>query len=128
MQIMMVKKLKERAQVVHVKFLENLSYLGVAENKVSLPSLPQEEYVAGTICCSQILWIRNQLGYFSLKYSGILIFCDNTSAINVSKNPNQHFKSKHIDPYHIELLNPYHFIRDHIQKKEIELVFVYMKH
>jgi len=43
--------------------------------------------------------------------------CDNTSAINLSKNPIQHFRSKHIEIKH-------HFIRDHVQKKDITLSFV----
>ena len=43
--------------------------------------------------------------------------CDNTSAINISKNPIQHFRTKHIDIKH-------HFIRDHVLKGDIELEFV----
>ena len=43
--------------------------------------------------------------------------CDNTSAINLSKNPVLHFRTKHIEIRH-------HFIKDHIQKGDIELVFV----
>jgi hypothetical protein len=35
----------------------------------------------------------------------------------LSKNPIQHSRSKHIEIKH-------HFIRDHVNKKEIELVFV----
>ena len=50
------------------------------------------------------------------KYS-YFFFCDNTSAINLSKNPIQHSRSKHIEIKH-------HFIRDHVQKKNIALSFV----
>ncbi|XP_073222091.1 uncharacterized mitochondrial protein AtMg00240-like [Cicer arietinum] len=38
-------------------------------------------------CCSQVLWIKNQLEDYSVWYSHIPIYCDNTSAINLSKNP-----------------------------------------
>jgi len=67
--------------------------------------------------CSQVLWVRNQLEDFSIRYENIPIFCVNTSAINLSKNPIQHSRSKHIEIKH-------HFIRDHVNKKEIELIFV----
>jgi hypothetical protein len=49
------------------------------------------------------------------KYS--YFFCDNASAINLSKNPIQHSRSKHIEIKH-------HFIRDHDQEKNIALSFV----
>ena len=50
-------------------------------------------------------------------YTNIPILCDNTSAVNLVKNPIRHSKSKHIDIKH-------HFIRDHVQKEDIELSFI----
>ena len=47
----------------------------------------------------------------------ISIRCDNTSAINLSKNPVQHSRSKHIEIRH-------HFIRDHVQNENVVLDFV----
>ena len=43
--------------------------------------------------------------------------CDNTSAINLSKNPIQHSRSKHIEIRH-------HFPCDHAQKGDIVLQHV----
>ena len=43
--------------------------------------------------------------------------CDNTNAINISKNLIQHSRIKHIDIKH-------YFICDHILKGDIELEFV----
>ena len=43
--------------------------------------------------------------------------CDNTSAINLSKNPIQHSRIKHIEIRH-------HFLRDHVQKGDNTLEFV----
>ena len=43
--------------------------------------------------------------------------CDNTSAINLSKNPIQHSRTKHIEIRH-------HFLRDHTQKGDIVLQFI----
>ena len=63
------------------------------------------------------MWIKYQLEDFNLSYTKILILCDNTFAIKLAKNPIQHSRSKHIDIKH-------HFIRDHVQKEDIELSFV----
>lgn len=42
------------------------------------------------------------------------IYCDNISAISISKNPIQHNRMKHIDIRH-------HFIRDLVESKQISL-------
>ncbi|CAJ2651723.1 unnamed protein product [Trifolium pratense] len=86
------------------------------QNTIAL-STTEAEYVSAANCCSQVIWIKNQLEDFSLRYTNIKILCDNTSAINLSKNPIQHSRSKHIEIKH-------HFIRDHVCKKDVELIFV----
>ena len=50
----------------------------------------------------------------------VVMFCDNTSAINISKNPVMHFKTKHI-------AIKYHFVRELVQDKEIRLEYVNSK-
>ena len=45
------------------------------------------------------------------------ILCDNTSAINLSKNPIQHSRTKHIEIRH-------HFLRDHVQKGDVVIKFI----
>ena len=47
----------------------------------------------------------------------LTVFCDNTSAINNSKNPVQHSRTKHIDIRH-------HFIRDLIESKTMSLEYI----
>jgi len=54
---------------------------------------------------------------YGVKLEKVPLYCDNTSAINLTKNPIQHSKTKHIEIRH-------HFIRDHIQKSDIEIMFV----
>ncbi|XP_017228583.1 uncharacterized protein LOC108203891 [Daucus carota subsp. sativus] len=49
--------------------------------------------------------------------NGIPIFCDNTSATAISDNPIQHSRAKHIDVRH-------HFIREHIEKGIVKLIYV----
>jgi hypothetical protein len=46
-----------------------------------------------------------------------IIYCDNTSAISLSKNPIQHSKSKHIPI-------KYHYLRDWAENKNIKLEYV----
>ena len=52
-----------------------------------------------------------------MRYTKIPILCDNTSAINLAKNLIQHSRSKYID-----IKND--FIKDYVQKGDIELCFV----
>lgn len=50
----------------------------------------------------------------------IVMFCDNTSAIDMSKNPVMHPKTKHI-------AIKYHFVRELVQDKEIRLEYIHTK-
>ena len=60
----------------------------------------EAEYVATASCCAQLLWIRQQFKDFCVDTGCIPIYCNNTSAINISKNPCQHKRTKHIDIRH----------------------------
>ena len=55
-------------------------------------STAEAEYVAVSSCCVQILWLKQQLLDFDIKFSHIPIMCDNTSAINLIKNIVLHSK------------------------------------
>ena len=80
-------------------------------------STAKAEYVAAGSCCAQILWMKQQLKDYGIKLDHIPIKCDNTSAINLSKNPVMHSRTKHIDIRH-------HFIRDHVLKGDCVLEFI----
>ena len=54
---------------------------------------------------------------YGLIFNKIPIMCDNTSAIMISKNPVLHSRTKHIEIRH-------HFIRDHVEKGNIELIHI----
>ena len=77
-------------------------------------SSTEAEYIAATSCCAQVLWFKQQLSDLGLKFSEVPILCDNTSAISLAKNPVHHQRTKHIDVRH-------HFLRDHVQKKDIKV-------
>jgi len=79
-------------------------------------STAEVEYVVAASCCAQLLWIRQQLKDFCADIGCVLIFYDNTSAINIAKNPCQHKRTKYIDIHH-------HFLRDNIEKGLISMNF-----
>ena len=58
-----------------------------------------------------------QLLDYGLHLDHIPIKCDNTSAINLSKNPVLHSRTNHIEIRH-------HFLKDHVQKGDCILEFV----
>ena len=61
--------------------------------------------------------MKQTLSDFGLTFSHVPIKCDNTSAISISNNNEQHSRTKHIEIGH-------HFLRDHTQKGDITLDFV----
>ena len=85
------------------------------QNTVAL-STAEAEYVAAAACCSQVLWIKQQLRDFGIKFNCITIYCDNTSAICISKDPVHHSRVKHIHIRH-------HFLKDNVEKGLIKLDF-----
>ena len=93
-----------------------VSWHSKKQSSVAL-STAEAEYMAITNCCTQVLWMKYQLLDYGVKLDKTPIKCDNTSAINLSKNPIQHSRTKHIEIRH-------HFLRDHVQKGHIELEFI----
>ena len=51
---------------------------------------------------------------YDFHYDHIKIFCSNTSIIHMTKNVNQHSKTKHIEIR-------YHFLRDYYEKGDIKI-------
>ncbi|WVZ53116.1 hypothetical protein U9M48_004102 [Paspalum notatum var. saurae] len=77
----------------------------------------EAEYVAAASCCSQLLWMKATLSDFGLRFGRIPLLVDSTSAISVAKNPVLHTRTKHIDVR-------FHFLRDHYEKGDIDLVHI----
>jgi len=50
-------------------------------------STAQAEYIAVGSCCTQLLWMKTLLGDYGFSQDTMVINNDNTSAINISKNP-----------------------------------------
>ena len=80
-------------------------------------STAEAEYVAAASCCSQVLWMQTQLKDYDVNLTKIPILCHSKSAIAITANPVNHSRTKHIDVR-------YHFIKDHVEKGNIEMFFV----
>ncbi|WVZ53388.1 hypothetical protein U9M48_004339 [Paspalum notatum var. saurae] len=93
-----------------------VSWSSRKQASVSL-STTEVEYIAAASCCSQLLWMKATLSGFGLRFEKIPLLVDSTSAISVAKNPVLHSRTKHIDVR-------FHFLRDHYEKGDIDLVHV----
>jgi len=60
----------------------------------------ETEYIAARHACAQSIWLKHQLMDYGVKLEKVPLYCDNTNAINLTKNPIQHSKTKHIEIRH----------------------------
>ncbi|KAJ9565365.1 hypothetical protein OSB04_001331 [Centaurea solstitialis] len=81
-------------------------------------STTEAEYIAASQCCSQVLWIQNQMQDYGLSFLQTPIYIDDNSAISIVNNPVKHSKTKHIEI-------KYHLIRDCNEKKLIQVLKVH---
>ena len=73
-----------------------VSLMSKKQNSISLSTIKAEYIVAGS-CCTQLLWMQKLLLDYGIRQEHLTIYCDNTSAINISKNHVQHSRTKHIE-------------------------------
>ncbi|KAA0033150.1 putative mitochondrial protein [Cucumis melo var. makuwa] len=48
---------------------------------------PEAEYITAGSGCSQLLWMKQMLDEYGITQSSMILYCDNLSAISISKNP-----------------------------------------
>jgi len=80
-------------------------------------STTKAEYIVAGSCCTQLLWMKMLLGDYGFSQDTMIINCDSTSAINISKNHVQHSRTKHIDIR-------YHLLRDLVESEVVSLFFI----
>ena len=84
-------------------------------------SMTEEEYVATTINCTNIVWLKHLLkGMKEEITKPVILYCDNTSAINIFKNLVMHAKTKHI-------AIKYHYVRELVEDKEVKMEYIHTK-
>jgi hypothetical protein len=94
-----------------------VSWISKKQSTVSL-STAEAEYIAIVACCTQVLWMKKTLTDIQVEDDDpIPIYCDNTSAISISKNPVMNSKTKHIPM-------KYHFLREQVVEKNIRVEYV----
>ncbi|GJW00480.1 copia protein [Tanacetum coccineum] len=77
-------------------------------------STTEADYVNAGNACQQTLWMKQALVDNGIRLDDIPIMCDNKGAIDLSKNPIQHSRTKHIEIRH-------HFLRSNVQKGNISI-------
>ena len=87
------------------------------QNSISLSTVEAKYIVVGS-CCTQLLWMQKLLHDYGICQEHLTIYCDNTRAINISKNPVQHSRIKHIEIWH-------HFIRELVENGTFTLEFIH---
>jgi hypothetical protein len=77
-------------------------------------STAEAEYISAGSCCAELLWMKQTLIDYEVKFKEIPLLCDNESAIKIANNPVQHSRTKHIDIRR-------HFLRNHVSKGDIKI-------
>ncbi|GJR19824.1 retrotransposon protein, putative, ty1-copia subclass [Tanacetum coccineum] len=75
----------------------------------------ESEYIAACEASKEAIWMKNfigDLGVVPTVQDPIEIFCDNESAVALTKEPKDHGKSKHID-------RKYHFVRSKVAEGHV---------
>jgi hypothetical protein len=94
-----------------------VSWLRKKQSLVYFSTAKVEYIVAGT-CCIHVLWMKKTLQDIQVEYDEpILIFCDNTNVIGISKNLVMNSEMKHI-------LIKFQFLWEQVTKKNIKVDYV----
>ncbi|GJW61821.1 copia protein [Tanacetum coccineum] len=77
-------------------------------------STTEAKYVSGKLACQQVLWMKQALIDYGICLNDVPIMYYNKGAIDLSKNPVQPSRTKHIEINH-------HFLCDNVQKGNISI-------
>ena len=102
-----------------VFFMEDTAFTWLSKKQpIVTLSTCEAEYVAGTACTCHAIWLRNLLKELSMsQINPTEIYVDNKSAISLAKNPVFYDRNNHID-------TRYHFIRECVTSKQVQLKYV----
>ena len=91
------------------------------QKSVALSSC-EAEYMALKEASKELIWLKSFFSQIELlkSYRVDKIYCDNKSAIDLSKNPEHHARTKYIDIQ-------YHFVRDCIKQEMFKSVYINTK-
>ena len=107
---------KSQTGYVYKLYGSAITWKSTLQSVVALSTI-EAEYIAMTEAIKEGVWLRGIFGDFGIEQKVVRVLCDNNSAICLTKHQVFHEKSKHID---VRL----HFIRDQIDKGEVEVLRV----
>ncbi|MCO5602705.1 hypothetical protein L7F22_056841 [Adiantum nelumboides] len=81
-------------------------------------STTEAEYVAALEVCKEAIWLGRLVTDLGIKEETPILHCDSQSAIQLARNPVYHSKTKHVDV-------KYHFIREMVEDKQLQLIKVH---
>nr|GFC07995.1 zinc finger, CCHC-type [Tanacetum cinerariifolium] len=84
-------------------------------------STTEAEYMALTEAAKEAIWLRELLEELGVELNKVTVNCDNQGAIHLSRNHVFHEKTKHINVR-------YHFIREVLEAKTVEVLKVGTEH
>lgn len=93
-----------------------VAWKSATQKCVSLSAV-EAEFIAATEATREILFLKQLLRSIGLATGMPTIYSDNTGCIEVSKDPAQHWKLKHID-------TKYQFIRDNVREGKVQVKYV----
>ncbi|KAL0318760.1 UNVERIFIED_CONTAM: Retrovirus-related Pol polyprotein from transposon TNT 1-94 [Sesamum angustifolium] len=89
--------------------------MGFQETSYCAQSSAEAEYIVAAATSNQAIWLRRILEDIGEKQEEpTTIYCDNKSAIAITKNPVQHSRTKHIDI-------KYHSLREKLPEERLNL-------
>jgi hypothetical protein len=94
-----------------------ISWSSKKQPTVALSSM-EAEYRGVAIAACEIVWLQKLFSDLGQSVDAlVIIYCDNISSILLANNPVYHARTKHIKVH-------YHFIKEKILTKEIDLIHV----
>ncbi|SOV07343.1 uncharacterized protein UDID_19927 [Ustilago sp. UG-2017a] len=93
-----------------------VAWKSVTQKCVSLSAV-EAEFIAATEATREVLFLKQLLCSIGIATGTPTVYLDNTGCIQVSKDPAQHWKLKHID-------TKYHFIRNNVQEGRMQIKYV----
>ncbi|SOV07390.1 uncharacterized protein UDID_18894 [Ustilago sp. UG-2017a] len=93
-----------------------VAWKSATQKCVSLSAV-KAEFIAATEATREVLFLKQLLRSIGIATGTPTVYSDNTGCIQVSKDPAQHWKLKHID-------TKYHFVHNNVQEGRVQIKYV----
>ncbi|KAJ1038120.1 hypothetical protein NDA10_005296 [Ustilago hordei] len=93
-----------------------VAWKSATQKCVSLSAV-EAEFIAATEATREVLFLKQLLRSIGIATGTPTVYSDNTGSIQVSKDPAQHWKLKHIN-------TKYHFVRNNVQEGRVQIKYV----